>query len=93
MKKVFKLGADLAGVHSRRYRTLFHLEGNFALRVLWVYDDRANGSSYCRQSYVFMQRHPRGISRIIFIFKRTSSKKAKIDAGSILRWEDDGGLA
>ncbi len=93
MKKIYKLSANLTRVHSRRYRTLPRLESKFPLRVTWVDDGRASGPFYRRQSYVLMQRHSHGISRSIFIFKRTWSKNAKTDAGNILRWEDDGGEA
>lgn len=90
MKKILKLSAGLAKVHLRRYRTLAHLDSNFPLRVTWV-DGRTNDSLSRRQSYVFMRRDPRGISRSIFIFTKAGSKKAKTDAGSLLRSEDDGG--
>lgn len=93
MKKIYKLSANLTRVHSRRYRTLPRLESKFPLRVTWVDDGRANGSIYRRQSYVFMRRYSSGISRSIFIFKRIWSKIAETDAGSILRWQDDGGGA
>lgn len=90
MKKIFKLSANLAAVHSRRYRRLPHLESNFPLRVTWV-DGTQKDSLKQRQPYVFMRRHLDGISRSMFVF--TTPKKAKVDAGSILRWEDDGGEA
>lgn len=92
MKKILKLSSNLRRIHLQRYRKLHSLESGFPLRVSWV-DGLEKDSSRYRRPYVFMKRHSNGILRNIFMFPRSWIKASKPGPDSILRWEDDGGLA
>lgn len=74
MKDIFKLNEHLSRIHLRRYRKTSFLRDTRALHVTWVSGKDTDSLSH-RQSYIFMQRSPSGVSRNVFIFTNPHQKK------------------